>query len=108
MKRNGSTVLAAAGLVFATAAAAQVTFYEREGFRGESFVASDRIVPALRSFSIRDLLSGANVSNGGNLFVRIVIRDGDLLTSQSFTSARPSLSALATLPCRGRRAVATV
>ncbi len=36
-------VLAVAGLVIATQAAAQVTFYEREGFDGRSFTAEKRI-----------------------------------------------------------------
>jgi uncharacterized protein YcfJ len=37
------TALAAAGLVIATQAAAQVTFYEREGFQGRSFTTEQRV-----------------------------------------------------------------
>jgi uncharacterized protein YcfJ len=38
-----NTALAAAGVAFATQAAAQVTFYERENFHGQSFTAEKRI-----------------------------------------------------------------
>lgn len=37
------STMAVAGLVIATQAAAQVTFYEREGFQGRSFTTSERV-----------------------------------------------------------------
>ncbi len=43
MNRIANTVIGLAGLVTATTAAAQVTFYEREAFRGRAFAASGPI-----------------------------------------------------------------
>jgi uncharacterized protein YcfJ len=62
MKATGA-VVGALGLVMATSAVAQVTFYEREGFRGRSFVADDRIWNLERS-GFDDRASSAIVDNG--------------------------------------------
>ena len=43
MKTTSKSMLMAAGLVVATQAAAQVTFYEREGFAGRSFTTDSRV-----------------------------------------------------------------
>jgi uncharacterized protein YcfJ len=43
MKRTLQSALAVAGLVLATHAAAQITFYEGEGFRGRAFTADRRM-----------------------------------------------------------------
>lgn len=43
MNRKRQAVLAACGIVLATSAAAEITFYEREGFRGQSFTTNDRV-----------------------------------------------------------------
>jgi uncharacterized protein YcfJ len=43
MKRNVKTLIAIAGLVLAGHAAAQITLYEGEGFRGRAFTTNDRV-----------------------------------------------------------------
>ncbi|MDB5880875.1 MAG: hypothetical protein JWP43_753 [Ramlibacter sp.] len=43
MKRNLKTLLALSGLVLAGHAAAQITFYEGEGFRGRAFTTNERV-----------------------------------------------------------------
>ena len=43
VKRIASTVIGLSGLVAATAATAQITFYEREAFRGRAFAASGAV-----------------------------------------------------------------
>src|SRR3954468_15251117 len=43
MKRSIQTALAAAALIAAGHAAAQITFYEREGFRGHSLTTNERV-----------------------------------------------------------------
>ena len=43
--------LAAAGLVLAAQAAAQVTFYEREGFEGRAFTTKKRSTPSIATAS---------------------------------------------------------
>jgi uncharacterized protein YcfJ len=43
MNRKLQAVLAAGGIAFATHAAAQITFYEGEGFRGRAFTTNDRV-----------------------------------------------------------------
>src|SRR4051812_42535974 len=43
MKRNLKALLAISGLVLAGHAAAQITFYEGEGFRGRAFTTNDRV-----------------------------------------------------------------
>src|SRR5688572_20154703 len=43
MKRSLQTALAAAALIAAGHAAAQITFYEREGFRGRSVTTNERV-----------------------------------------------------------------
>ena len=55
------TALAAAGLAIATQAAAQVTFYEREGFQGRSFTAEKEIRNLERS-GFNDRASSAVVA----------------------------------------------
>ena len=44
MNRKLKLALAVGSLIVATHAAAQVTFYEGEGFRGRAFTTSDRVV----------------------------------------------------------------
>ena len=43
MNRKLQVVLAACGLALATHAAAEITFYEREDFRGRSFQTEERV-----------------------------------------------------------------
>ena len=57
------TALGVAGLVIAAQAAAQVTFYEREGFRGRSFTA-DRTVVNFDHIGFNDRASSAVVTGG--------------------------------------------
>ncbi len=57
------TALGATALFFATQAAAQVTFYEGEGFRGRTFTANGQ-VNNLKRAGFNDLASSALVSNG--------------------------------------------
>lgn len=63
MKTTMKTVLGTAALVLATHAAAQVTFYEREGFRGRTFTA-DRQVWNFDRFGFNDRASSAIVERG--------------------------------------------
>lgn len=63
MNKTLQTALGIAGLVVATQAAAQVTFYEREDFRGRSFTA-DRPIGNLERFGFNDRASSARVDNG--------------------------------------------
>lgn len=56
-------IVAAAALVVAAQASAQVTFYEQEGFRGRAFVAS-RPVNDLTRFGFNDRASSAIVERG--------------------------------------------
>ena len=57
------TVLGVIGLVLATQAAAQITFYEREGFGGRSFTA-DRPIPNFDPLGFNDRASSAVVTGG--------------------------------------------
>ncbi|MEK6243992.1 MAG: beta/gamma crystallin-related protein, partial [Pseudomonadota bacterium] len=52
--------LAVAGVVFATQAAAQVTFYEEEGFRGRTFT-TERQIGNFERFGFNDLASSVEV-----------------------------------------------
>ena len=63
MNRTLQTALGIAGLVVATQAAAQVTFYERQDFRGRSFTADHRI-GNLERFGFNDRASSARVEAG--------------------------------------------
>jgi len=63
MNISFKTVLGIAGLVVATQAAAQVTFYEREGFRGRSFTA-DRPIGNMERLGFNDRASSAVVDAG--------------------------------------------
>lgn len=63
MKKALTMALGAAGIVVAVQAAAQVTFYEREGFRGRSFNA-DRQVGNLERFGFNDRAASAVVEGG--------------------------------------------
>src|SRR5437588_12641251 len=63
MSMTFKTVLAVAGVVVATQAAAQVTFYEREGFRGQSFT-TDRPVPNMDRVGFDDRATSAVVAAG--------------------------------------------
>ena len=56
-------ILAVAGLAFATHAAAQVTFYEREDFGGRSFTTQEP-VGNLDRFGFNDRASSVIVANG--------------------------------------------
>jgi uncharacterized protein YcfJ len=57
------TALAVAGLAFATQAAANITFYEREGFEGRTFTASKRLNNFERA-GFNDRASSAVVTRG--------------------------------------------
>ena len=57
-----SSALAACGLAFATGAAAQVTFYENEGFSGRTFTAQKQ-VPDLTRLGFNDRASSIIVAN---------------------------------------------
>jgi len=63
MNKTLHTALGIAGLIVATQAAAQVTFYEREDFRGRSFTA-DRQIGNLERLGFNDRASSARVENG--------------------------------------------
>jgi uncharacterized protein YcfJ len=63
MNRTLHTALGIAGLVVATQAAAQVTFYEREDFRGRSFTA-DHPIGNLERAGFNDRASSARVDGG--------------------------------------------
>ncbi len=63
MRTSFKTVLAAAGLVFAAQAAAQVTFYAGEGLRGPTFTA-DRPVRNFDHTGFNDRASSAVVEGG--------------------------------------------
>ena len=60
MNATLKTALVAAGLAIATQAAAQVTFYEREGFDGRAFT-TDKQVENLRRFGFHDRASSVMV-----------------------------------------------
>ncbi len=57
------TVLVAAGLAVATQAAAQITFYEGEGFRGRAFTA-DKQIWNLERYAFNDRASSVVVDRG--------------------------------------------
>ena len=57
------TIIGAAALVLATQAAAQVTFYEHEGFRGRYF-ATDRTIGDLGNSGFNDVASSVIVDRG--------------------------------------------
>ncbi len=63
MNNTLKTMLGVAGLIVATQAAAQVTFYEREGFRGRSFDA-DRPIANFERFGFNDRAASAVVQDG--------------------------------------------
>src|SRR5512135_2331826 len=63
MKNTLKAALVAAGLVVATQAVAQVTFYDRENLRGRSFTA-DRPVANFERFGFNDRAASAVVENG--------------------------------------------
>jgi uncharacterized protein YcfJ len=63
MKRSLQTALAAAALVAAGHAAAQITFYERDGFRGHSVTTNDR-VPNLERAHFNNRASSISVQHG--------------------------------------------
>ena len=57
------SALSVFALMLATQAAAQITFYENEGFRGRNFVA-DREIGNIDRFGFNDLASSAVVTQG--------------------------------------------
>ena len=57
------TALGASALILATQAAAQITFYEGEGFRGRAFTANNQVNNFAR-FGFNDLASSVVVTNG--------------------------------------------
>jgi len=63
MNKTLQAALGIAGLVVATQAAAQVTFYEREDFRGRSFTA-DHPIGNLERFGFNDRAASARVDGG--------------------------------------------
>jgi uncharacterized protein YcfJ len=63
MNRKLRIALGVAGLVAATQAAGQVTFYERQDFRGRSFTTEDRI-GNLERYGFNDRASSAVVRSG--------------------------------------------
>ncbi len=63
MNNTLRTLMAVAGLAAATQAAAQVTFYERPGFNGQSFT-TERPVANLQRFGFNDRASSAVVNDG--------------------------------------------
>jgi uncharacterized protein YcfJ len=60
MKSTRRVALAAAAMAFAAQAAAQVTFYERDGFEGRSFTAQ-RQIPSLERYGFNDRASSVVV-----------------------------------------------
>jgi uncharacterized protein YcfJ len=63
MQTELKTLLVAAGMLFATQAAAQVTFYEGDGFRGRAFTA-DTTVWNFERYGFNDRASSAVVERG--------------------------------------------
>jgi uncharacterized protein YcfJ len=63
MNRTLNTLFAAAAVLFATQAAAQVTFYEGEGFRGRAFT-TDKTVWNFERFGFNDRASSVVVNSG--------------------------------------------
>jgi hypothetical protein len=63
MRMEWKTLLAAAGLLVATQAAAQITFYEAEGFRGRALTAEGTI-PDMHRFGFNDRAASAVVAGG--------------------------------------------
>jgi uncharacterized protein YcfJ len=63
MNRRLKLAIGAAGLVLATQAAAQVTFYEQDGFRGRSF-ATAKPIGNFEGFGFNDRASSAIVERG--------------------------------------------
>jgi len=63
MRMELKMLLGAAGLLVATQAAAQVTFYEDEGFRGR-FLTAEGTVPDFYRYGFHDRAESAVVSNG--------------------------------------------
>ena len=63
MRQQLKLALGLAGIVVAAHAAANVTFYERQGFRGQAFTAGDN-VGDLTKFGFNDRASSAVVDNG--------------------------------------------
>jgi len=67
MKTVLKSALAATALIISAQAAADVTFYERENFRGRSFT-TDRPVGSFERFGFNDRASSAIVRSGRGLF----------------------------------------
>ncbi|HEY3237088.1 MAG TPA: beta/gamma crystallin-related protein, partial [Polyangiaceae bacterium] len=63
METMWKTMLGVAAIVFATQAAAQITFYEGEGFRGRTFFA-DRTIDNFDGYGFNDRASSAVVDGG--------------------------------------------
>jgi uncharacterized protein YcfJ len=63
METMWKTMLGVAAVVFATQSAAQITFYEGEGFRGRTFVA-DRTIDNFDGYGYNDRASSAIVDGG--------------------------------------------
>jgi uncharacterized protein YcfJ len=63
MNRKLQAVLAACGIAVATHAAAQITLYEREGFRGQAVTSDDRI-PNFDRIGFNDRVSSVVVERG--------------------------------------------
>ncbi|MDQ6619235.1 MAG: beta/gamma crystallin-related protein [Pseudomonadota bacterium] len=63
MKKALTMALGVAGIAVAAQAAAQVTFYEREGFRGRSFNA-DRPIADMNRFGFNDRAASAVIEDG--------------------------------------------
>ena len=63
MNRKLRTALGVVGIVIATQAAAQITFYEGEGFRGRAFT-TDKQVWNLERFGFNDRASSVVVDRG--------------------------------------------
>jgi uncharacterized protein YcfJ len=63
MNTRTQTLLATAALLLSTAASAQITFYEGEGFRGRAFT-TDAAVPDFRGSGFNDRASSAVVDHG--------------------------------------------
>jgi hypothetical protein len=63
MNRKLQTALGVAAIAIATQAAAQITFYEGEGFRGRSFT-TDRAVPNMERRGFNDRAASVVVERG--------------------------------------------
>jgi len=63
MQKTFKTLLGVAGIVFAAQAAAQITFYEGEGFRGRTFMA-DRTIDNFERTGFNDRASSVIVDGG--------------------------------------------